>query len=227
MALTTLNPLTSSRRTQTTRAGMPSQGGRRPFSPTPRPPAPVEERAQRGAGILGAPRSALTPSSWTLQKTGLIGEAAAYQDWARQQQQAEREQLQKAYGDVIARQVQRQTGAQAEEMERGLRRRGAEYAGYLPAAEQAIRAAGITKAAETMGEFQAQLLSLEQQEMAGYRKGTFDYLRALQMMFEDRTTQYRVQDIQRTFAADQAKKDRWANALNSFGHSAGQVAGGL
>ena len=154
-----------------------------------------------------------------------IGTAAehslALEQMLKERQLGEFNELRRSYLENLGLGMGAVTRGQTGAMEQSLRRKGAEFAGYAPAAEQAIRASVAGKAAETLGEFESQILGIQQQELAYARKGFTDFLSMA-------LTEFRSVENQKDFAKFQQGlqgNSAWDQLMGVAGQVVGAVGG--
>jgi hypothetical protein len=155
-----------------------------------------------------------------------IGTAAehslALEEMLKERQKGEFNELRNRYVENVGMDVGRLAQGQNEAMQQSLRRAGSEFSGYGAAAEQAIRAGAMGKAAETVGDFETQLLAVQQQELAYARKGFTDFLSMALTEFRSAETQKDMAKFQQGLQGNSA----WGDLMGVVGTIAGTALGG-
>lgn len=119
-----------------------------------------------------------------------------------------------------------QQGAQARQAQRSARA-GLAFSGAGEAGAQFVEAAGQIQFARTLGEFESQILSLQQQERAAFDAGAFDFSRNMFTLGVQQKFQLAIEQFRANVAQDIAAQQTFGAIFQGFGALIGAGAGFL
>ena len=119
-----------------------------------------------------------------------------------------------------------QQGAQARQAQRSARA-GLAFSGAGEAGAQFVEAAGQIQFARTLGEFETQILSLQQQERAAFDAGAFDFTRNIFALGVQQEFQLQIERFRANVAKDIASQQTFGAIFQGFGSLIGLGAGFL
>jgi hypothetical protein len=103
--------------------------------------------------------------------------------------------------------IGQQLGAAQSGLTQQLGRRGLTGSGIEQAANIALQQAGQVQFAQTLGEFEAQLLSAQQQELQAGRTASFDFIRNMLLLEKQGEISAQIAQLQAKAASDQRLTD--------------------